>query len=72
MSDQPTIDLAFLARQQEQILSELATMRDDAAVLLAIVMRMDGTLNGLVGEIRATHSQHSRLANRVAALEKAP
>jgi hypothetical protein len=72
MSDEPTIDLAFLARQQERILGELATMRDDATVLAAIVMRMDGTLTGLVQEIRATHSQHSRLANRVTALEKAP
>jgi hypothetical protein len=72
MSDEPTIDLAFLARQQGQILSELGTMRDDAAVLLAIVMRMDGTLTGLAQEIRAPHSQHSRLANRVTALEKAP
>jgi hypothetical protein len=72
MSDEPTIDLAFIARQQDQILTELGTMRDDAAVLLAIVMRIDGTVTGLVREIRATHSQHSRLASRVTALEKAP
>ena len=68
MSDDP-IDLTFIARQQYQILNELATMRDDAAVLLAIVMRIDGTVTGLVREIRATHAQHSRLANRVRALE---
>jgi hypothetical protein len=69
MSDAP-IDLAFIARQQEQLLSELGTMRDDAGVLLAIVMRIDGTVTGLVREIRATHAQHSRLASRVAALER--
>jgi hypothetical protein len=71
VSDEPTIDLAYIAGQQHQVLTELGTMRDDAAVLLAIVMRMDGTLTGLVQEIRATHAQHSRLANRVTALEKA-
>jgi hypothetical protein len=70
MSDEPTIDLTFLARQQEQILNELATMRDDAAVQLAILMRVDGTVSGLVRELRAMHSQQSRLANRVTALER--
>jgi hypothetical protein len=46
-------------------------MRDDAAVLLAIVRRIDGTVSGLLREVRAMHSQHSGLANRVTALEKA-
>jgi hypothetical protein len=69
MSDAP-VDLAFIARQQEQILAELGTMRDDAGVLLAIVMRIDGTVTGLVREIGATHAQHSRLASRAIALEK--
>lgn len=68
MSDTP-IDLAFIARQQEQILNELGTMRDDFAVQLAILMRVDGTVSGLVHEIRAVHAQHNRLANRVKALE---
>jgi len=71
MSGELEIDLEYLARQQQQILGELGTMRDDAAVLLAIVMRIDGTVSGLVQEVRAMHSQHSRLANRVTALEKA-
>ena len=72
MSGELKIDLEYLARQQQQILGELGTMRDDAAVLLAIVMRIDGTVSGLLREVRAMHSQHSRLANRVTALEKAP
>jgi hypothetical protein len=72
MSGELKIDLEYLARQQQQILGELGTMRDDAAVLLAIVMRIDGTMSGLLREVRAMHSQHSRLTNRVSALEKAP
>jgi hypothetical protein len=71
MSGELNIDLECLARQQREILGELGIMRDDVAVLLAIVMRIDGTVSGLVQEVRALHSQHSRLANRVTALEKA-
>ncbi len=46
MSDErdDTPDLSLLARQQRQILAELGSMRDDLAVLTAIVMRQDGTL----------------------------
>lgn len=44
-------------------------MRDDMAVLTAIAMRQDNTLSALLNEIRAMHSQHSRLANRVRTLE---
>jgi hypothetical protein len=38
-------------------------------VLTAIVMRQDNTLATLLTEVRAMHSQHSRLDNRVRALE---
>jgi hypothetical protein len=69
MSDDVTPDLTLLARQQRQILSELGGMRDDLAVLTAIAMRQDGTLAALLTEVRAMHSQHSRLANRVRDLE---
>ena len=69
MSDDVTPDLTLLARKQRQILSELGGMRDDLAVLTAIAMRQDGTLAALLTEVRAMHSQHSRLANRVRDLE---
>lgn len=68
MSDS-AVDLAMIARQQRQILAQLGTLRDDISVLTAIAMRQDGTLTGLLTEIRAMHSQHGRLANRVSALE---
>jgi hypothetical protein len=72
MSDDNTPDLSLLARQQRQILTEMGGMRDDIAVLTAIAMRQDGTLAALLAEVRATHSQHSRLVNRVRALETQP
>jgi len=69
MSDEPNADLGLIARQQRQLLDQMNTMRDDMTVLTAIVMRLDGTVAGLVQEIRAIHSQHNRLANRVRVLE---
>lgn len=72
MSDDTMPDLSLLARQQRQILTEMGSMRDDLAVLTAIAMRQDGTLAALLAEVRAMHSQHSRLVNRVRDLETQP
>jgi len=70
MVDDSTPDLSLLARLQRQLLAEMGSMRDDMAVLTAIVMREDGTLSALLTEVRAIHSQHSRLADRVRDLEQ--
>jgi hypothetical protein len=71
MSDsQP--DLHMLIHQQRQILADMGSIRDDLAVLTAVAMRQDGTLAALLPEVRAMHSQHSRLANRVRDLEARP
>ena len=64
------MDLGLIARQQRQMREEMAWMRDDTAVLVAITMRLDGTVSGLVQEVRAMHSQHSRLERRVRAMEQ--
>jgi hypothetical protein len=61
MSDQPQADLSLIARQQRQLLAEMGTIRDDMSVLLAIVQRLDGTVSGLVNEIRATRRFDRRL-----------
>jgi hypothetical protein len=37
-------DINFLARQSERIMSEIASLRDDAAVLTSIVLRLDGSM----------------------------
>jgi hypothetical protein len=72
MSDDTTPDLSLIARQQRQLLTEVGSLRDDMAVLTAIVMRQDGTLTALLTEVPAMHSQHSRLAGRVRDLEAQP
>lgn len=70
MSEREPVTLDFLARQQARMLSELGSLRDDVAVLTAIANRQDGTLSGLLAELRAMHSQHARLERRVRALEE--
>ena len=72
MSGESVPDMTLIARQQRQVLSEMGVMRDDMAVMMAILQRLDGTVSGLVNEIRAMHSQHSRLTNRVRDLETQP
>jgi hypothetical protein len=49
-------DLNFLARQNERILTEIASLRDDMAVLTAMLMRLNGSHTALLQETRATHA----------------
>lgn len=71
MSDAPQpVTLEFLAQQQARIINELADQRADMGVLLAIVQRMDGTMNGLLGEVRALHGQIGRFRHRLDQIDK--
>jgi hypothetical protein len=69
MSDESPVGLGLLAHQQRRIITGLGGLRDDMQVLTTIVLRQDGTLTALLDEVRAMHSQHGRLANRVRDLE---
>jgi hypothetical protein len=51
---EPTLE--FLARQQDRILAELASLRDDVNVLTVIVQPLDNSHTRVLAEIRATHS----------------
>ena len=63
------IDLAFVGRALQRLTDEVASTRDDMQVLTAIVHRLDNNHSRLLTEIRATHSQVSRLGDRVQRLE---
>ncbi len=63
------VDLEFLARQIERVISDLATLKDDAMVVMARLDRIDATVQSLVVEVRAMHSRHERLARRVEHVE---
>jgi t-SNARE complex subunit (syntaxin) len=71
MSDErdDAIDLAYIGRALQRLTSEVASLRDDMSVLTAIVHRLDNSHTRLLDEVRATHSQIARLANRVRELE---
>ncbi len=67
MSDAP--DLSMIATLLRQAIAEQAGMRDDMGVTMATLQRIDGTLNGLVNEVRAMQRQHARMDNRLPVLE---
>jgi hypothetical protein len=64
-------DLSFIARQIERTLTEIGSLRDDMGVLTAIVLRLDGSHTALLQEIRALHSQISRMNDRIRKVEEA-
>ena len=76
------IDLAFIARQLERLVNDMAGLKDDMAVVMAwldridtstraAVDRMEITTRGVLDELRAMHSRHDRVAKRVEPLEDA-
>ncbi len=71
MSGDQGPDLRFIGAQLKLINDRLGALEDNVTVLTAMVIRMDGTMTGLVMELRAIHSQHSRVQSRVKALENA-
>jgi hypothetical protein len=62
-------DLTFLIRQDERIMTEVASLRDDMAVMSAIVLRLDGSMSALLQEMRATHTQIARMNDHIRKLE---
>jgi hypothetical protein len=67
---EPTIDLAYIGRTLQRLTTEVASLRDDMHVLTAIVQRLDNSQGRMLEELRAMHSQYSRLNNRVRQLEE--
>jgi hypothetical protein len=64
-------DINFIARQIDRLMTDVASIRDDMAVLPAIVLRLDGSVAALLQETRATHSQIARMNGRIRKLEDA-
>lgn len=64
------VTLDFIAERLDRIQGDIANLKDDMAVLTAIIRRQDATFSAMLDELRATHSQISRIANRVAKLEE--
>ena len=47
------VTLEFLGKQLERIIAEQNSTRDDLRVLTTIVLRLDGTLNGVLDQLHA-------------------
>lgn len=63
-------DLAnAIAEQQKMILDRLGTIEDQQTVLTGIVMRLDGSLGGLVTELRGMYRLLERLEHRMRKVE---
>jgi hypothetical protein len=76
------VDLAFIARQLERLVNDMAGLKDDMMVVMArldridtstraAVDRMEITTRGVLDELRAMHSRHDRVAKRIERLEDA-
>jgi len=64
------IDLNFIARQLNRVLTELRNMRDDNRVMLAMMQRHDNTLKDVVAELNAIHQWMISTSERVQKLEQ--
>ena len=62
--------LEFLGKQLERIIAEQNSMRDDLRVLTTIVLRLEGTVNGVLDQLHAMVSQHQRFDPRLRRLEE--
>ena len=69
MSDEP-VTLDFIGKQLERVIAEQSSMRDDLRVLTTIVLRLEGTLNGVLDQLHAMVSQHQRFDARLRQLEE--
>jgi hypothetical protein len=65
-----TVDLNFIAAQIRQLIADGAAMRDQMIVLTSIAIRVDNTLQSLVGQLNAMQVQANRTTERVRQLEE--
>jgi len=52
------VTLEFLGEQLERVIAEQNSTRGDLRVLTTIVLRLEGTLNGVLDQLHAMVSQH--------------
>jgi hypothetical protein len=64
------VTLEFLGKQLERVIAEQNSIRDDLGVLTAIVLRLEGTMNGVLDRPHAMVSQHQRFDARLRRLEE--
>ena len=69
MSEDP-VSLEYLGKRLERVIGEQSATRDDLRVLTTIVLRLEGTLNGVLDQLHAMVGQHQRFDARLRRLEE--
>jgi hypothetical protein len=64
------ITLEFLGKQLERVIAEQSAARDDLRVLTTIVLRLEGTVNGVLDQPHGMVAQHQRFDARLRRLEE--
>ena len=64
MADDETITLQFLARQNERLLNEVLTLKDEILVQGATTRRLDVGQSAMLYELRAIRAQITRMNDR--------
>jgi hypothetical protein len=64
------VTLDFIGKQLERVVAEQSSIRADLRVLTTIVLRLEGTLNGVLDQLHAMVSQHQRFGARLRRLEE--
>jgi len=64
------VTLEFLGKQLERVIAEQNSTRDDLRVLTTIVLRLEGTVNGVLDQLHAMVSQHQRFDTHLRRLEE--
>jgi len=64
------VTLEFLGKQLERVIVDQNSIRDDLRVLTTTVLRLEGTLNGVLDQLHAMVSQHQRFDTRLRRLEE--
>jgi phage-related minor tail protein len=65
----PEVDLNFISRQLDRLITEVASLRDEVHVQGAMLMRLDSTVAAVLVEQRAMREQVMRMAVRISKLE---
>jgi hypothetical protein len=64
------VTLESRGKQLERVIAEQNSTPDDLRVLTTIVLRHEGTLNGVLDQLHAMVSQHQRFDARLRQLEE--
>jgi hypothetical protein len=65
------VTLEYLGRRIEHLIAEQNSVRDDLRVRTTSVLRLEGTVNGVLDQLHAMVAQHQRFDARLRRLEEA-